>query len=80
MRVQNDVVPPALVRQVAQTYPALDPGRILCTGMSDGGTFSYLLSMLCPRPPGAVKRPWRSLAFSIETIFLWRFCMGAQGA
>ena len=33
----------------------------------------------CPRPSGAVKRPWRSLVFPIETIFLWRFCMGAQG-
>jgi hypothetical protein len=32
---------------------------------------------LCPRRPGAVKRPKR---FPYQIDFVWGFCMGAQGA
>ena len=38
---------------------------------------SKLLIGLCPGPPGAFKRP---IALSIVIRFVWRFCMGAQGA
>ena len=44
----------------------------------EGGTRT---PAICPRPPGAVKRPQRSLVLSIQKIsFVWRFCMGAQVA
>jgi predicted esterase len=36
--------------QVCQNYSAIDTKRILCTGMSDGGTFSYILNQVLPRP------------------------------
>ena len=36
-----------------------------------------LYSTTCPGPLGALNRPWR---FPPSIGFLWRFCMGAQGA
>ena len=33
----------------------------------------------CPRPPGAVKRPWRSLAFSYGNAFFMGLLYGRAG-
>ena len=38
-----------------------------------------LKQRVCPRPPGAVKRPQRSLAFSIENPFCMRLLYGRAG-
>jgi hypothetical protein len=42
---------------------------------------TYLLFIVtfinCPGPPGAFKRPQR---FPSKICFVWRFCMGSQGA
>ena len=42
-----------------------------------GFPFKTLDPFLCPRRPGAVKRPSH---FPMYIGFVWRFCMGAQGA
>jgi hypothetical protein len=42
-----------------------------------GFPFNTLDPFLCPRRPGAVKRPSH---FPMYIGFVWRFCMGAQGA
>jgi hypothetical protein len=47
---------------------------------SDGGALSLTgprANHIRPGPPGALKRPQR---FPLYIGFLWRFCMGAQGA
>ena len=46
---RNDAISLLLMLfQLTQTYPAIDKRRILCTGMSDGGTFSYILNQVLP--------------------------------
>ena len=32
-----------MLHQVTQVYSGIDTSRLYCTGMSDGGTFSYIL-------------------------------------
>ena len=41
------------------------------------GVVEALSARLCPRPPGAVKRPQR---FPTRIHFVWGFCVGEQGA
>lgn len=37
------------LHQILSTYPAVDRQRIYLTGMSDGGTFCYILSLVLPQ-------------------------------